>query len=60
MRNILIFPDGTEHDFMYPTNRDIVVGSKFQVELSDNRVDVLTVKHIQKTDREIYYHLSYE
>jgi hypothetical protein len=60
MRNVLLFPDGTEHDFMYPTNREVQVGDKLQVQMRDDSISVLTVSHIQKTDLVIYYHLSQE
>ena len=60
MRNVLLFPDGTEHDFMYPTNRDVQVGQKLQVQMQDDSIRVLTITHIQQTDKVIYYHLSYE
>lgn len=58
MRNVLLFPDGTEHDFMYPVNREVQVGDKFQIEMRDNSIRVLKLSHIQKTDTIIYYHLS--
>lgn len=60
MRNVLLFPDGTEHDFMYPTNREVKIGDKLQVQMRDDSISVLTVSHIQKTDLVIYYHLSQE
>ena len=59
MRNVLVFPDGSQHDFMYPTNRDIEVGEKLQVQFKDDSIHVLIVKNIEKTDKVIYYYLSY-
>lgn len=59
MRNILVFPDGKEQDFMYPPNRDITVGVQLQIQMDDDSTRVMSVKHIQKTDKEIYYHLDF-
>lgn len=58
MRNVLVFPDGSEHDFMYPNNREVVVGTEFRAELEDKQSAVFVVSHIQKTDKEVYYHLK--
>lgn len=57
MRNILVFPDGTKHPFMYPNNREVEVGTPLQTILAD-RVEILKVSRIVKTEKEIYYHLS--
>jgi len=59
MRNILVFPDGTEQDFMYPPNREITVGEKLQAEWLDDTVHIYTVREIEKTEKAIYYYLSY-
>ncbi|MEB9419911.1 hypothetical protein [Bacillus cereus group sp. BfR-BA-01318] len=59
MRNVLVFPDGTEQDFMYPHNRDVLVGEKLQVQMKDNALHILEVWNIQHTDKVIYYHLKY-
>jgi hypothetical protein len=59
MRNVLIFPDGTHHHFMYPTNRDIEIGQKLQLSLSDDSIHVLTVSSIEKNETGVYYHLSF-
>jgi hypothetical protein len=59
VRNILVFPGDIHHNFMYPENREIKAGDKLQVELKDNRIDVLTIIKIEKTEKEIYYYLSY-
>lgn len=60
MRNILIFPDGGQQSFMYPENREIIVGEQLQVQLKDENIHILRVERIQKTDNAVYYHLSYE
>jgi hypothetical protein len=59
MRNILVFPDGSEHQFMYPTNRTIEVGEQLQVDMEDGNTHLLKVLEIQKTDLEVYYHLGF-
>lgn len=59
MRNVLIFPDGSEQDFLYPSNRDIFEGEKLQVQLQDNSIQILEIHYIQHTDKIIYYHLKY-
>ncbi|KUF34401.1 hypothetical protein CN498_21790 [Bacillus thuringiensis] len=59
MRNILVFPDGTEQDFLYPDNRVIFVGEKLQVQMQCNSVHILEIYNIQHTDKIIYYHLKY-
>ena len=56
MRNILVFPDGTEQDFLYPDNRVIFVGEKLQVQMQCNSVHILEIYNIQHTDKIIYYH----
>lgn len=58
MRNVLVFPDGSKHDFMYPTDRDIDIGSPFQVQMKDDSIRVLRVKSIEKTEKAIYYYLE--
>jgi hypothetical protein len=58
MRNILVFPDGTMQDFMYPTNREIVVGEKLQIHMSDNSVYIMQVVRIEKKEKAIYYYLQ--
>lgn len=58
MRNVLVFPDGTEHDFMYPKNREVTVGEQLQILTKDDVIHILTLNRIQKTDQVIYYHLS--
>jgi|GEM_PF-2762983 len=59
MRNVLVFPDKSEHDFMYPVNRDIHIGERLQVQFQDHTVHVLVVTDIKKTDKVIYYYLSF-
>ncbi|MBU5262050.1 hypothetical protein [Bacillus atrophaeus] len=60
MRNILVFPDGNQHDFLYPTNREIEEGERLQVHLSNSEsIHVLTVKEIQKTEKAVFYLLDY-
>ncbi|KAF2421629.1 hypothetical protein [Bacillus subtilis] len=60
MRNILVFPDGNQHDFLYPINRDIEVGERLQVHLSSSEsIHVLVVKEIQKTEKAVFYLLDY-
>jgi hypothetical protein len=58
MRNVLLFPDGTEQDILYPKDREITEGQKLQVHMKDDSFRYLSVSHIQKTDKIIYYHLS--
>ncbi|WP_067923949.1 hypothetical protein [Alicyclobacillus shizuokensis] len=59
MRNVLVFPDGKEQDFMYPANRDVEVGTPLQVEMADGSVHILHVTEIIREDRKILYKLSY-
>jgi hypothetical protein len=59
MRNILVFPDGTEQHFMYPPNRDIQVGEKLVVHMMDDSHRIFTVVEIYQKDKSIYYRLSY-
>ncbi|MGG1453464.1 hypothetical protein ABE325_21380 [Bacillus licheniformis] len=60
MRNVLVFPDGSEHDFLYPTNREIKEGECLQVHLSGNEnIHILKVKEIQRTEKAIFYLLDY-
>lgn len=59
MRNILIFPDGTEQHFMYPANREVEVGEKLQVILKDDIVHVLTISKIEKKEKDVYYYLDF-
>lgn len=58
MRNILVFPDSSEKDFMYPANRDISVGDVLQAEMKDNSIHLLKVSDIQKSQKEIRYILE--
>lgn len=58
MRNILVFPDGNHRDFQYPADRDVEVGSSFQVQLLDDNVHVLSVDSIERTEKAIYYYLK--
>lgn len=58
VRNILVFPDGTKEQFMYPSNRTIEVGEQFQVTLGSN-THILKVESIDKKDIEVFYYLSY-
>jgi len=59
MRNILVFPDGTEQDFMYPPNRDVVVGTELNVVMMDDSVHKLKVIRIEPGEKKILYYLSY-
>ncbi len=58
MRNILVFPDGSEQDFQYPSNREIKVGEKLQVQLKDETVHIIQISKIQKEEKAVYYYLS--
>jgi hypothetical protein len=58
MRNILVFPDGTEQDFMYPPNRDIEVGETLVVHMLDDSIQIMKVTRIEKKEREIRYYLA--
>jgi hypothetical protein len=58
MRNILLFPNGTKKDFMYPENREVVVGETFQVEMKDDSIHVMKIDRIEQLEKEIIYHLS--
>lgn len=44
---------------MYPTNRDVEVGERLQVVLSDDNVHVLQIQRIEKEENNIYYYLAY-
>ncbi len=58
MRNILVFPDGSEQDFQYPSNRDLEVGEKLQVQLKDEIIHVMQITQIIRKEKAIHYHLS--
>ena len=45
----MVFPDGTKHQFMYPTNRTIEYGEQLQVDMSDGNTHVLKIIDIMKT-----------
>jgi hypothetical protein len=59
MRNILVFPDGSTQDFMYPPNRDIDVGEKLQIQMLDDSVQIMQIYKIEKKEKAIYYYLKY-
>lgn len=59
MRNILVFPDGTEHQFQYPVNREVEVGSKLQVQLQDDNIHLMKVTEIDKQEKAVYYKLGF-
>lgn len=59
MRNVLVFPDGLECDFMYPKNRDVEVGTNLKVDMVDESCHYMKVVEIKKTSRCIYYYLNY-
>lgn len=59
MRNILVFPDGSQHPFMYPMNRDINEGDKLKVVLQDDSIEVMTIQKIEQKGKDIYYYLSF-
>lgn len=59
MRNILLFPDGKEEDFMYPPNRDIVVGEKLQLAMHDGSTQLLNIVDIVQEEKRILYKLEY-
>lgn len=54
----MILPDGSRHEFMYPSNRDIDVGEKFSIQMNSDSVQVATVYEIETHDREIHYLLK--
>lgn len=59
MRNVLVFPDGSYYDFMYPSNREIKEGERLQVHISNSEnVHVLRVNEIQRTEKVIFYMLE--
>jgi hypothetical protein len=58
MRNVLIFPDGTQHQFMYPMDRELEINMKLQAQMKDNSIHVFKVKEIQKKEKEVYYFLE--
>lgn len=60
MRNILILPDGTQQDFMYPSNRKIRKGETLRVEMMDDVVHHIYIIHIEKKEDSILYYTSYE
>jgi hypothetical protein len=59
MRNILVFPDGTQQDFMYPQDRDIEVGTELQVTMMDDSVHRMKVSSIEREEKRILYRLTY-
>lgn len=59
MRNVLIFPDGSRQEFMYPSNRDIELGEALQLQLSDESIQVLKVVSIDRQEKEIHYQLGF-
>lgn len=58
MRNILVFPDGSEHHFQYPKNRELEIGETLQAQLQDETIHVMTVVRVEKKEKEIFYHLE--
>jgi len=59
MRNVLVFPDGTEQDFMYPPDRDVTVGEKLVLQMTDNSEHHFVVAEIVHEAKRILYKLSY-
>jgi hypothetical protein len=59
MRNVLVFPNGQEEDFMYPKDRDVVKGTEFSITMLDESVHVLKVSKIVREEKRIVYNLSY-
>lgn len=61
MRNVLVFPDKTEVDFMYPADREIEVGGKLVCESENEVKHLLEIEKIEvnKEKRTIFYHLKY-
>lgn len=59
MRNILVFPDGSEHQFQYPTNREVEVGDKLQVQLQDDNLHIMKIAEIDKQEKAVYYKLAF-
>jgi hypothetical protein len=59
MRNILLFPDGTEQDFMYPPNREIEVGTKLEIAMMDGSIHILRVAEIIKEEKKVCFKLVY-
>jgi hypothetical protein len=59
MRNVFLFPDGHEQDFMYPANRDVEVGTELQVVMLDDSVHILRVAEITQEEKRIVYRLEY-
>jgi hypothetical protein len=58
MRNVLILPNGSRQEFMYPSNRDIAVGEQFNIQMKNDSIQVASVYDIQTHDREIHYLLK--
>lgn len=58
MRNVLILPDGTRQEFMYPSNRDIEVGEQLQIQMKDDSIVIASVSAIEQHGREIHYLLK--
>jgi len=59
LRCILVFPDETQVQFMYPEEREIVEGELLQAQLVDGNVHVLQVSSIYKQDDRTYFYLSF-
>jgi hypothetical protein len=58
MRNILIFPDGSKQHFMYPENRDIVIGEQIQGQMNNDSIVIFEVSSIETHGNEIHYILK--
>ncbi len=58
MRNILVFPDGTEQDFLYPINREILVGETLTAELIGGSALLFTIEEIRPEEKAIRYILA--
>lgn len=59
MRNILVFPDGSRQDFMYPPNRELSIGDDLQAQMKDDSLVALKISDILVQEKEIHYLLSY-
>lgn len=59
MRNILIFPDGSRQDFMYPSNRDLKEGEDLQVQMKDDSIILFKICSIEVKEKEVHFTLCH-
>ncbi|MBR2246095.1 hypothetical protein [Oceanobacillus profundus] len=58
MRNVLIFPEGYEIDFMYPKDKDLEVDLELEVK-TNKGLEKVKIFDIKIQGNSIYYYLQY-